>query len=85
MTAAGKTGTAQAIAEGADGQAKRNANGEPIKTLNSNHVGWAPFDDPEIAWAIIMPGLEAEGINTRVAHDIMKAYFNLEDVNAMLQ
>ncbi|MBR3061484.1 MAG: penicillin-binding protein 2 [Exiguobacterium sp.] len=85
MTAAGKTGTAQAIAEGADGQAKRNANGEPIKTFNSNHVGWAPFDDPEIAWAIIMPGLEAEGINTRVAHDIMKAYFNLEDVNAMLQ
>lgn len=85
MTAAGKTGTAQAIAEGPDGQAKRNANGEPIKTFNSNHVGWAPFDDPEIAWAIIMPGLEAEGINTRVAHDIMKAYFNLEDVNAMLQ
>lgn len=85
MTAAGKTGTAQAIAEGPDGQAKRNGNGEPIKTLNSNHVGWAPYDNPEIAWAIIMPGLEAEGINTRVAHDIMKAYFNLEDVQAQIQ
>ncbi|WP_052200408.1 penicillin-binding protein 2 [Exiguobacterium sp. ZOR0005] len=85
MTAAGKTGTAQAIAEGPDGQAKRNANGEPIKTFNSNHVGWAPYDNPEIAWAIIMPGLEAEGVNTRVAHDIMKAYFNLEDVQAQLQ
>ena len=42
--AAGKTGTAQAF-----------SSGKP--TINLTHVGFAPYENPEIAYAIVIPNI----------------------------
>ncbi len=46
---AGKTGTAESKV--------KNENGQIENTLNLALVGYAPFDDPEIAFAVIAPNL----------------------------
>ena len=45
--AAGKTGTAQASISEFDGTY--------YKTINLSHAGFAPYDNPEIAYAIMIP------------------------------
>ncbi|WP_026689253.1 penicillin-binding transpeptidase domain-containing protein [Alteribacter aurantiacus] len=65
---AGKTGTAQRTIEG---EAANN------QTL----VGYAPYDDPEVAFAIVVPGVSTThgGVANRIGVEIMEAYFELKE------
>lgn len=76
---AAKTGTAQVrIAVGEPGN-KRIVEGN-----NQTLVGYAPFDDPEIAFAIVVPDVKLKerggrnGIATNIANDVLKWYFERE-------
>ncbi|WP_234998457.1 peptidoglycan D,D-transpeptidase FtsI family protein [Salirhabdus sp. Marseille-P4669] len=68
---AAKTGTAQHLIY---------ENGQLVEeTENLTLVGYAPFDDPEIAFAIVVPrvGLDTEtGINLNIGRRILTAYFD---------
>ncbi len=81
--AAGKTGTAQSSAS------VPNPN-DPTKyifypnTINLSHVGYAPFDDPEIAYAVLIPNVSTNpGKYTQAQNDIVEAavmkYFELKE------
>ncbi|MCF6137922.1 peptidoglycan D,D-transpeptidase FtsI family protein [Pseudalkalibacillus berkeleyi] len=61
-TAAGKTGTAQY-----DGDSY-------ILTL----VGYAPSDNPEVAFAVVSPYAEEGGINNKIGREILDAYFDIK-------
>lgn len=67
--AAGKTGTAQIRIKGQEG-------------TNQTLVGYAPFDNPEIAFAVIVPNLKAINSVGRPANTIseriLDAYFELK-------
>ncbi|WP_449403907.1 penicillin-binding transpeptidase domain-containing protein [Exiguobacterium artemiae] len=80
IDAAAKTGTAQVSVYGEDGIALRDGSGQPVRSLNSNLVGWAPYDNPEMAWAVFLPYMEQETVNSKIGHDLVKAYFNVKDV-----
>ncbi|WP_243386316.1 peptidoglycan D,D-transpeptidase FtsI family protein [Bacillus kexueae] len=73
--AAGKTGTAQAFYDG------------PIEdkflepTYNLSIVGYAPYDSPEIAFAVVVPwayqgASNDHGVNKTIARKVLDAYFN---------
>jgi penicillin-binding protein A len=67
---AGKTGTAQAF-----------SSGRP--TINLSHVGFAPFENPEIAYAVIIPNISTDQSTYPYAqNDIVKQavdeYFKLK-------
>ncbi|WP_342511341.1 penicillin-binding protein 2 [Sporosarcina sp. FSL K6-1522] len=76
--AGGKTGTAQADYYGDD----KSQYGK--RTINLSHVGFAPFDNPEVAYAIVIPHIStnqrkyppATNELTRAALDI---YFDLKE------
>lgn len=76
---AGKTGTAQAFYYGAD----RSKWGTPV--INTSLVGFAPFDNPEVAVAVLVPWAY-EGTGTPLAdilgRQVMDAYFNLKKARA---
>lgn len=76
---AGKTGTAQAFYYGAD----RSKWGTPV--INTSLVGFAPFDNPEVAVAVLVPWAY-EGTGTQLAdilgRQVMDAYFNLKKARA---
>jgi len=73
---AGKTGTAEneVYEKGSDGKFRQVA-----KSQNLALVGYAPYDDPEIAFAVIVPNLGNVGgqypINHHIGTGIMDAYF----------
>lgn len=74
--AAGKTGTAEAFARDPD-------TNKVIEVENRVLVGYAPFDDPEIAFAIIVPSLglgvkQQHPINLKIGSGILDAYFEIE-------
>jgi penicillin-binding protein A len=72
---AGKTGTAEAFYDGPI-QSKRN---EP--TYNLTLVGYAPYDDPEVAFSVVVPWAtqgDSDGINNRIGRRILDAYFELK-------
>lgn len=72
--AAGKTGTAQANYWGEE----INRRGERVTNLT--FVGYAPFEDPEIAVAVVIPYLPNEntgGDNAAMTRQIMDAYFKV--------
>ncbi|SER21340.1 peptidoglycan D,D-transpeptidase FtsI family protein [Piscibacillus halophilus] len=66
---AGKTGTAQAFIEG-------------VETNNLSLVGYAPYDNPEVAFALIVPytgqGNEYK-INNIIGRRMLDAYFELKE------
>lgn len=65
--AAGKTGTAEAFYEGKS-------------VTNKTFVGYAPYDDPEIAISIVVPYLPNDNTNyenTIVARKVLDAYFKV--------
>lgn len=73
---AGKTGTAQAQYWGDD----ENHRGEEVTNLT--FVGYAPYDDPEIAIAVVLPYLpksDAGRDHVKVSREIMDAYFEEGD------
>lgn len=62
---AGKTGTAENIADG-------------DYTENLTLIGYAPMDNPEIAFAVVVPHTGvAEEINLKIGERIMDAYFDM--------
>lgn len=66
QTIAGKTGTAE-IRDG---------------VTNSTFVGYAPYDDPQIAISIVIPNIhynEQESAAVDLAADLFKSYFNPDD------
>ncbi|GAF24042.1 LOW QUALITY PROTEIN: cell division protein FtsI [Bacillus sp. JCM 19047] len=73
LNVAAKTGTAQSF-----------LNGRP--TNNLSFVGYAPYDDPEIAFAIMTPdtnvppsGTPGNKISENIAIDLTEAYYDLQD------
>ncbi|MDQ0254405.1 cell division protein FtsI/penicillin-binding protein 2 [Evansella vedderi] len=65
---AGKTGTAQVTVDG------QRAN-------NQTFVAYAPFDNPEVAIAVVVPGLRTtqSGVANRISADVLDAYFDLKE------
>ena len=77
-SAAGKTGTAQVDYYGP----QRDKYG--TKTINIVHVGYAPFENPEVAYALIFPWAKTtfETIPphaNQAAREILEAYFKLKE------
>ncbi|PFK45834.1 penicillin-binding protein [Bacillus cereus] len=77
--AAGKTGTAQ-IPYGGDKEIGRDANGQRKIIYNLTLVGYAPYDDPEVAFSVVVPWVHDDktGINGYIGREIMDAYFELK-------
>ncbi|MBP1968678.1 cell division protein FtsI/penicillin-binding protein 2 [Virgibacillus natechei] len=70
---AGKTGTAENEAYDDEGDFDQS-------TENLSLVGYAPFDEPEVAFAVVVPHTgEASGINHYIGEGIMDAYFDLKE------
>jgi len=75
--AAGKTGTAEVVYFGP----QRENFGQ--KTITTTHIGFAPFDNPEIAYAVVVPwGPYYNGMyesnGTILAREVVDAYFAIE-------
>lgn len=72
---AGKTGTAQAIHS-------EVINGNKVyhQTYNLTLVGYAPFDNPEVAFAIVVPYLDTDQhpVNKYIGQKILDKYFELK-------
>ncbi|GKV57555.1 penicillin-binding protein [Sporosarcina sp. NCCP-2222] len=78
-TAAGKTGTAQsAYYDGSD----RSKYG--TKTVNLTHVGFAPFETPEVAFSIVIPNVSTDRNDytskwsNDLAREALDIYFDLK-------
>ncbi|MGX7091430.1 peptidoglycan D,D-transpeptidase FtsI family protein [Hutsoniella sourekii] len=78
-----KTGTTEAFYAG---PIKYAAN-QPV--TNATYVGYAPFENPEIAISVIVPYLEEASWgreSTRIAHRVMNAYFGSKsDTKAQIE
>lgn len=76
---AGKTGTAEndLYIEGEDGET------EHYETVNLTLAGYAPFDEPEVAFAVLVPNMGDESgrypISGRIGERIMDAYFDIKE------
>lgn len=78
--AAGKTGTAQVVYYGP----KEDYWGD--NTINSTHIGFAPLDNPEIAYAVMIPWAPYhngvyESSGTILAREVVDAYFAIQKEN----
>ena len=68
---AGKTGTAQAFSSGKS-------------TINLSHVGFAPYENPEIAYAILIPNITTKpgdhttGAQNKIIQQAVDEYFKLK-------
>ncbi|MEK4229972.1 peptidoglycan D,D-transpeptidase FtsI family protein [Solibacillus sp. FSL H8-0538] len=76
-TGAGKTGTAQVVYYGPQ-KDKYGTN-----TLNLVHVGFAPFENPEVAYAVMIPWATTNFEQYRsqanhIAREILDVYFDLQ-------
>lgn len=76
--AAGKTGTAEneKYEQREDGSFYKIAN-----TENLALVGYAPYDDPEVAFAVIVPDVTAkrgDGINHKIGTGLLDLYFDMK-------
>lgn len=73
---AGKTGTAQAFY---DGPVKSQKNAE---VMNLSLVSFAPYNNPEVAMAVVVPwayqGNSGPSINMTIGKRVMDAYFDLK-------
>ncbi|MBH0170411.1 peptidoglycan D,D-transpeptidase FtsI family protein [Fictibacillus sp. 18YEL24] len=73
---AGKTGTAQRIL-------KHPRTGQIVEKHNLTLVGYAPFENPEIAFAVVVPEGTPQGnfqkINKYIGQRALEAYWNLKD------
>lgn len=76
---AGKTGTAE-------NEVYEERNGRYVKVANSENlalVGYAPYDDPEVAFAVIIPNLGAirgqYPINHTIGKGLMDTYFEMKE------
>lgn len=76
---AGKTGTAQALYDGP----------LPVHpmTWNVTFVGYAPYDNPEVAVSVVVPWSTTDQthVNLEIANEVFKAYFDLKAGNGQVQ
>ena len=77
-TAAGKTGTAEVVYFGP--QTDRYF----TNTINLVHVGFAPFDNPEVAYAVVIPWASVNlspsvYYNNTIARQVLDKYFELKN------
>lgn len=75
--AAGKTGTAEVVYYGPE----KSAYG--TKTLTITHIGFAPYNNPEIAYAVVIPWVTTSGTiteytNNIIARQAIEKYFELQ-------
>lgn len=66
---AGKTGTAQVSVNG-------------INANNQTFVGYAPYDNPEVAISVVVPGtanIDSAGVANKIAEGSLDAYFELKE------
>lgn len=81
-TVAGKTGTAQAFYDGPD----RAKYSKPQDTMNITLVGYAPADNPEVAFAIVVPwayqGHSGHTMNKDIGSAVLDEYFKLKQERA---
>ena len=76
---AGKTGTAQSFFYDA-------AQDRSFRTVNLTHIGFAPFDNPEIAYALVIPRASLESnyktsFATPIARELVDEYFKIQKKN----
>jgi penicillin-binding protein A len=76
---AGKTGTAQAFYDGP----KRKEYGQiPPEVMNLSLVAFAPYDNPEVAMAVVVPwayqAATGRSTNEIIGREVLDAYFNLK-------
>ncbi|CAM5204428.1 Cell elongation-specific peptidoglycan D,D-transpeptidase OS=Ureibacillus acetophenoni OX=614649 GN=SAMN05877842_102181 PE=3 SV=1 [Ureibacillus acetophenoni] len=76
-TAAGKTGTAEVVYYGPIREEWRT------DTVNLTHVGFAPYEDPEVAYAVMIPWASTNfnlylPHNNEIAREILDYYFELK-------
>ncbi|WP_088068256.1 peptidoglycan D,D-transpeptidase FtsI family protein [Gottfriedia luciferensis] len=73
---AGKTGTAQSVYDGPD---RKKYNG-PQKTYNLTLIGYAPYDNPEIAFSVVVPWLQSDQapVNKYIGRGILDEYFKMK-------
>ncbi|WP_368483286.1 peptidoglycan D,D-transpeptidase FtsI family protein [Oceanobacillus sojae] len=70
---AGKTGTAESF---------EFVDGERFDLNNLTLVGYAPFDDPEVAFAVVVPHVgigEGDQINLKAGERILDSYFEIKE------
>ncbi|KOS68310.1 penicillin-binding protein [Lysinibacillus contaminans] len=77
-TAAGKTGTAEVVYFGPQ------ENRYHTNTINLVHVGFAPFDKPEVAYAVVIPWASTNlnpstYYNNTIARQVLDKYFELQN------
>jgi cell division protein FtsI/penicillin-binding protein 2 len=75
---AGKTGTAQAFYDGPN-----RSNYEEAPAVNNlSLVGYAPYNNPEVAMSVVVPwvytGRSGPSINTDIGRRVLDAYFDLK-------
>jgi penicillin-binding protein A len=75
---AGKTGTAQAFYDGPE----RKKFTESPKVMNLSLISYAPFENPEVAMAVLVPwayqGNSGPGTANIIGKRVMDTYFNLQ-------
>lgn len=75
---AGKTGTAQAFYDGP----KRKNYDEPPEVMNLSLVAYAPYENPEIAMAVMVPwayeGNQGHHANNDIGRRVLDTYFELK-------
>ena len=81
-TVAAKTGTAEAFYDGPN----RTKYSEPQPTMNITLVGYAPADNPEVAFAIVVPwayqGHSGHTMTKDIASAVLDEFFNLKKERA---
>lgn len=81
LKVAGKTGTAEGLY---DGPKRKNYSFENLPTTwNSTFVGYAPYDNPEIAISVVLPwsyigNNRDPHTNLKIAKRVFQAYFDLK-------
>jgi penicillin-binding protein A len=76
---AGKTGTAQAFYDGPD---RKNFGKIPPEVMNLSLISYAPFDNPEVAMAVLVPwayqGNSGPATANVIGKRVLDTYFNLK-------
>lgn len=83
---AGKTGTAETFYDGPN-EALRTTNGKPTDAYNLTLIGYAPDDDPEVAFSVVVPWMKSDKnpVNKEIGRRILDAYFELKKEEAAME
>lgn len=76
ITIGSKTGTTEAFYAGPI----QYAANEPV--TNGTYIGFAPYDNPEIAISVVVPYLDSDTfglVSTEIAKDVYDAYFSMQE------